>query len=159
MISTTTGLLQMCPVELAAMLVLNKGTPFATVTYVINYPLVFQIWFVFQSPCNFCLFALNVPHLHILNNTYPTLLIIAVIIVQGRSSSKNNWYFVKLPFRVINTSYRSRKLKMKSLYLMEAITKLHPSSLLMDSLGGACLYLIYMLKTKQTPIWVYPVLG
>ncbi len=103
--------------------------------------------------------ALNVPQLHILNNKYPTLLVISIIVVQGRSSKNNKVYFVKLPFCVINTSYQSRKLKMKSLFLMEAIPKLHPSSLLTDSLGGACLYLIYMLKTKQTPIWVCHVLG
>ncbi len=144
--STTSGLLQMCQVELAAMLLLNKGTPLATVTYGITYPPVSPIGFVFWSLCHICLFALNVPRLHTLNNKYPTLLIIALIIVQGRSSINNNVYFMKLPFRVINTSYWSRKLKMKSLYLMEAIPKLHPSSLLMDSLGGACLYLIYMSK-------------
>jgi hypothetical protein len=39
------------------------------------------------------------------------------------------------------------------------IQERHPSSLLMDSLGSASLYLIYMLKTKQTPIWVCHVLG
>jgi hypothetical protein len=157
--STTTGLLQMCLVELAATLVLNKGTPLATVTYMITYPLVSPIRFVFQSPHHLCLFAINVPQLQILNNKYPTLLIIVIIVVQGISSINNNVYFVKLPFRVINTSYRSRKLKMKSLYLMEAIPKLRPFSLLTDSLGGACLYLIYVLKTKQTPIWVWCVLG
>jgi hypothetical protein len=147
-ISTTTRLLQMCPVELAATLVLNKGTPLVTVTYVITYPPVSPIGFMFQSPCHLCPFALNVPQLHILNDKYPSLLVIAVIVMKGRSSINNNMYFVKLPFRVINTSYQSRKLKMKSLYLMEAIPKLHPSSLLTDSLGSASLYLIYMLKTK-----------
>ncbi len=158
-ISTTTGLLQMWPVELAATLALNKGTPLVTVTYMITYPLVSPIGFVFQSPCHLCLFALNLPQLHILNNKYPTLLVITVIAVQGKRSINNNAYFVKLPFCVINTSYWSRKLKMKSLHLMEAIRKLHPSSLLTDSLGGACLYLIYTLKTKQSPIWVCCVLG
>ncbi len=69
----------------------------------------------------------------------------------GKSSINNNVYFVKLPFRVINTSYQSRKSKMESLYFMEAVPKLHPSSLLTDSLGGACLYLIYMLKTETNP--------
>ncbi len=108
---------------------------------------------MFQSPCHLCLFALNVLQLHILNDKYPTLLVIAIIVVQGRSSINNNMYFMKVQFHVINTSYQSRKLKIKLLYLMEAIPKLHPSSLLTDSLGAACLYLIYMLKIKQTPIW------
>ncbi len=149
----------MCTVELAATLVLNKSTPLATVAYVITYPPVSPIGFVFRSPHHLHLFALNVPRLHILNNKYPTLLVIATIVAWGRSSINNNVYFVKLPFCVINTSYWSRKLKMMSLYLMEAILKLHPSSLLTDSLGGASLYPIYMLKTKQTPIWVCRVLG
>ncbi len=129
------------------------------ITYMITYPPVSPIGFVFLSPCHICLFALNVPQLHIFNDKYSTLLIIAIIVVQGRSSINNNVYFMKLPFRVINTSYWSRKLKMKSLYLMEAIPKLHPSFLLTDSLGGVCLYLIYMFKTKQTPNWVCRVLG
>jgi hypothetical protein len=80
-ISTTTRLLQMRPVELAATLVLNKGTPLATVTYVITYSPVSPIGFMFQSPCGLSLFALNVPQLHILNDKYPTLLVIAVIVV------------------------------------------------------------------------------
>jgi hypothetical protein len=81
----------MCPVELAATtLVLNKGTPLMTVTYVITYPLVSPIGFVFQSPCHLCLFALNVPQLHIHNDKNPILLVIAIIFVQGRSSINNN---------------------------------------------------------------------
>jgi hypothetical protein len=81
-IFTTTRLLQMCPVELAATLVLNKCTPLAIVIYVITYPPVSPIQFVFQSPSHLCCFALNVPQLQILNNKYPTLLVIVVIIVQ-----------------------------------------------------------------------------
>ncbi len=92
--------------------------------------------------------ALNVPQLHILNNIYPTQLIIAVIVVQGRSSINNNMYFVKLPFHVINTSYWSRKLKMKSLYLMEAIPKLHPSSLLTDLAVHAYIWYVCWRQNK-----------
>ena len=76
-ISTTTGLLQMCPVEQAATLVFNKGTPLATVTYVITYPPVSLIGFVFQSPCHLCLFALNVPNctFSMTNIQYPLSLV------------------------------------------------------------------------------------
>ncbi len=72
--------------------------------------LVSPIGFVFRYPCHLCLFALNVPQLHILNDICPTWLVIAIILVWGRSSINNNMYFVKLPFCVINTSYQSRKL-------------------------------------------------
>ncbi len=59
--SITTELLQMCLVELAATIVLNKGNPLTIVIYVITYPPVSPIWFVFQSPHHLHLFALNVP--------------------------------------------------------------------------------------------------
>jgi hypothetical protein len=76
----------MCPVELAATLVINKGSPLVTVTHVIIYPQVFLLGFVCQSLPHLPLVALNVPQLHILNKIYPTLLLIAAIIEQGRSS-------------------------------------------------------------------------
>jgi hypothetical protein len=63
------------------------------------------IGLMFSNPHHLCLFTLHVPQLHILNNKYPTSLVIAVIIVRGRSLINNNMCFMELPFHVINTSY------------------------------------------------------
>ncbi len=76
----------MCPVELAATLVLNKGSPLVTVTHVIIYPRVFLLGVVCQSLPHLPLVALNARQLHILNKIYLTLLVIAAIVEQGRSS-------------------------------------------------------------------------
>jgi hypothetical protein len=73
-------------VELAATLVLNKGSPLVTVTHVIIYPQVFLLGFVCLSLPHLPLVALNVRQLHILNKIYLALLVIAAILKQGRSS-------------------------------------------------------------------------
>ncbi len=150
----TIGLLQMCPVELAATLVLNKGTPLRqshTWLFIHRWP---QLGLHSKSLSSLSLRTqcASIAHSH---RQISNITCYHRNCCARKKFNKQQCVLCEVAILCNqHTSYQSRELQIKSLYLMEAIPKLHPSSLLMDSLGGACRYLIYMLKTKQTPIWV-----